>query len=119
MYCARFGRLLRGKWRFFLNRRKPRQRSIHPDRARRKTVFVFFVAFCQSRLAKSLRRDPKTNPPADFSPADGNLFNVSSVDLDRDPENRPDHWGQGCRPIVSVLWTPSVPPLRSEERRVG
>jgi hypothetical protein len=40
----------------FLNRRKPRQRSIHPDRAPRKTVFVFFVAFCQSRLAKSLRR---------------------------------------------------------------
>jgi hypothetical protein len=61
----------------FLNRRKPSQRSIHPDRARRKTVFVFFVAFCQSRLAKSLRRDPKTNPPADFSPADGNLFNVA------------------------------------------
>jgi hypothetical protein len=76
------------KTEIFLNRRKPRQRSIHPDRARRKTVFVFFVAFCQSRLAKSLRRDPKTNPPADFSPAGGNLFNVSSVGLDREPARR-------------------------------
>jgi hypothetical protein len=60
------------KMEIFLNRRKPRQRSIHPDRARRKTVFVFFVAFCQSRLAKSLWRDQKTNPPADFSPSGGN-----------------------------------------------
>ncbi len=87
-----------------MNRRKPRQRSIQTDQARRKTVFVFFVAFCQSRLAKSLRRDPKTNPPADFSPAGGNLFNVSSVGLDRDPEGRPDHCDQGCRPITSAWW---------------
>jgi hypothetical protein len=79
MYCARFGRLLRGELEIFLSRKKPRQRSIHPDRARRKTVFVFFVAFCQSHLAKSLRRDPKANPPADFSPAGGNLFNVSAL----------------------------------------
>src|SRR5438874_13152926 len=99
------------KMEIFLNRRKPRQRSIHPDRARRKTVFVFFVAFCQSRLAKSLWRDPKTNPPADFSPAGGNLFNVSSVGLDREPEGRADHWGQGCRLIVSAWWKPSVPPI--------
>jgi hypothetical protein len=54
------------KMEIFLNRRKPRQRSIRLDCARRKTVFVFFVVFCQSRLAKSLRRDRKTNPPADF-----------------------------------------------------
>ena len=71
-----------------MNRRKPRQRSIRLDCARRKTVFVFFVVFCQSRLAKSLRRDPKTNPPADFSPAGGDLFNVSSIGLDREPARR-------------------------------
>ena len=71
-----------------MNRRKSRQRSIRLDCARRKTVFVFFVAFCQSRLAKSLRRDPKTNPPADFSPAGGDLFNVSSIGLDREPARR-------------------------------
>ena len=97
----------------FLNRRKPRQRSIHLDCARRKTVFVFFVAFCQSRLAKSLGRDPKTNPPADFSPAGGNLFNVSSLGLDRNPEGRPDHWGQGCRPITSAPWRPWLPSVPS------
>jgi hypothetical protein len=54
------------KMEIFLNRRKPRQRSIHPDRARRKTVFVFFVAFCQSRLAKSLRRTQKQIRPPIF-----------------------------------------------------
>jgi hypothetical protein len=51
------------------------------------------------------------NPPADFSPAGGNLFNVSSVGLDRDPEARADHCGQGCRPVVSAPWTPLSPPV--------
>jgi hypothetical protein len=99
MYCARFGCLLRGKWGFF--EQKKTKAAKHPSRSRtQKTVFVFFVAFCQSRLAKSLRRDPKTNPPADFSPAGGNLFNVSSVGLDRDPEGRPDQTAD--RPLLQL-----------------
>jgi hypothetical protein len=109
------------KMEIFLNRRKPRQRSIRLDCARRKTVFVFFVVFCQSRLAKSLRRDRKTNPPADFSPAGGNLFNVSSCGLGRHPEGRADHWGQGCRPIVLAPWPPlkpEKPPLEPAPRNL-
>jgi len=110
MYCAKFGRLLREKWRFF--EQKKTKAAKHPSRSRtqknslcflRLLAKAFGVAFCQSRLAKSLRRDPKTNPPADFSPAGGNLFNVSSVGLDRDPEGRADHCGHGCRPIASAL----------------
>ena len=37
------------------------------------------------------------------------MFNVSSVGLDREPEGRPDHCGQGCLPTVSVRWTPTLP----------
>src|SRR6516165_4542984 len=58
----------------------------------------------------SNRGDRKTNTPADFSPAGGNLFNVSSVGLDRHPEGRADHWGQGCRPpSKSAKWNALVP----------
>ncbi len=95
MYCARFGCLLRGNWGFF--EQKKTKAAKHPSRSRtqknslcflRLLAKAFGVAFCQSRLAKSLRRDRKTNPPADFSPAGGNLFNVSSVGLDREPARR-------------------------------
>ena len=63
---------------------------------------LFVLASNHGATEKQIRR---------FSPAGGNLFNVSSVGLDRDPEGRADHWGQGCRPIVSAWWTPSVLPL--------
>ena len=95
MYCAKIGRLLRGKWRFF--EQKKTKAAKHPSRLRtqknslcflRLLAKAFGVAFCQSRLAKSLRLDPKTNPPADFSPAGGDLFNVSSIGLDREPARR-------------------------------
>jgi len=45
---------------------------------------------------------PKNKSARRFSPAGANLFNVSSIGLDRDPEDRPDHWGQGCLPIASA-----------------
>jgi hypothetical protein len=61
------------------NRRKPRQRSIHLDCAHRKPAFVFFVAFCQSRLAKSSRRDPKQiRPPIFRERAESCLMPVST-----------------------------------------
>jgi hypothetical protein len=42
-------------------------------------------------------------------PAGGNLFNVSSVSLNRAPEGRADHWRQGCLPIASGLWRQWAP----------
>jgi len=60
-------------WRFF--EQKKIKAAKHPSRLRtqknslcflRLLAKAFGVVFCQSRLAKSLRRDRKTNPPADF-----------------------------------------------------
>ena len=56
--------------------------------------------------------DPKKIRPLTFHQRARNLFNVSSVGLHRDPEGRPHHWGQGCRPIASGLsrpWAPTGP----------
>jgi hypothetical protein len=73
----------------------------HPSRSRtQKNSLCFLRCLLSKPSGKIITAHPKTNPPADFSPAGGNLFNVSSVGLDRDPDGRPDHWGQGCRPTA-------------------
>ena len=82
----------------------------HPSRLRtQKNSLCFLRCLLSKPSGEIITARPKTNPPADFSPAGGNLFNVSSVGLDRDPEGRADHCGQGCRPIASALWMPSLP----------
>ena len=43
---------------------------------------------CARLSGEQPRRDRKTIPPADFSRAGGNLFNVWSFGLDRDVEGR-------------------------------
>ena len=53
------------------------------------------------QLTSKPRRDPDPREPIFHQRAETCLI-VSSVGLDRDPEGRADHWGQGCLPITSA-----------------